>query len=43
MRYFVSEVLVNPVTMDTFGLSDKDMTYFFLLSIVSTFVGIVLL
>ena len=43
MRYFVSEVLVNPITMDTFGFSDKDMTYFFVLNIVGTFTGMILL
>ena len=43
IRYVVNEVLVNPIATDSFGLSERDMTYFFIIYILGAFVGMILL
>ena len=37
MRYVVNEVLVNPIATDSFGFSDKDMSYFFIINVGAVF------
>jgi hypothetical protein len=43
LRYVVNEVLINPIATDSFGFSDEDMAYFFIINIVGAFVALILL
>ena len=43
MRYVVIGVLVNPIASDSFGFSDEDMSYLFIISVVGAAIGLLLL
>lgn len=43
MRYVVNEVLVNPIATDSFGFSDEDMSYLFIINVVGAAIGFLLL
>ena len=42
-RYVLPEVLLNPILSDSFGFSEKETTYFFILFFVVSVVGVVLM
>lgn len=43
MRYILPEVLLNPIVSDSFGFSDRETTYIFLVLLVVPPFGLLLL
>ena len=42
-RYVLPELLLNPIVSDSFGFSEKEITYFFLLFFGGSVFGVVIL